>query len=146
MEDNKLIALRLDLSTYTQWDYTAADGSALLLAIGNKGNSYIFAEQKDAMLIVRINGNLSGSLYPNADEILTKEQLEAIADVFDYSARPQAADDEELYELVVYSGTNGHWMADWWNEQPLTDAEAEAILAKYPRIEQGMRPISELLN
>ena len=84
--------LHLDLNTYTQWNYAAPDGRALLLAVGNKGNCYIFAEQKDAMLIVRIDGNLSGSLYPGEDEILTRSQLEAIAELFDYSIQPQSAD------------------------------------------------------
>jgi hypothetical protein len=54
--------------------------------------------------------------------------------------------DEELYELVVYNKAEASWMADWWNEQPITDEEAQAVLAKYPRIDQGMRPISELLG
>ena len=31
-------------------------------------------------------------------------------------------------------------------EVPMTEEEANAILAKYPRIDQGMRPISELLG
>ena len=84
--------LHLDLNTYTQWNYAAPDGRALLLAVGNKGNCYIFAEQKNAMLIVRIDGNLSGSLYPGEDEILTRSQLEAIAELFDYSIQPQSAD------------------------------------------------------
>ncbi len=81
-----------DLSAFRQWDYTADDGTQLLLASGEKGNCYIIAEQKEAMLIVHVYGNLSGSNYPAADEILTKAQLEAIADLFDYSIQPQAAD------------------------------------------------------
>lgn len=81
-----------DLSTFRQWDHAAPDGTPLLLAINSKGVCYIIAEQENAMVILHITGNLSGSLYPDADEILTKEQLEGIADLFDYSIAPQAAD------------------------------------------------------
>ena len=81
-----------DLNAFEQWDYTAPDGTQLLLAMSKKGESYIIAQLEEAMFIVQINGNLSGSNYPSADEILTKEQLEAIAEVFDYSIKPQAAD------------------------------------------------------
>lgn len=102
-----------DLNAFTQWDYTAPDGTQLLLAMSKKGECYIIAQQENAMLIVQINGNLSGSNYPDADEILTKAQLEDIADLFDYSITPQAADmaavkqrmeeaDAAYYEEPVY--------------------------------------------
>ena len=54
--------------------------------------------------------------------------------------------EEELYELVVYNKSTGGWQTDWWDDEPISDEEANAILAKYPRIDQGMRPIEELLN
>ena len=54
--------------------------------------------------------------------------------------------DEELYEFVVFNKATASWQTDWWDEEPIPEEEAKAILAKYPRIDQGMRPISELLN
>ena len=97
-----------DLSTFQQWDHTAPDGTPLLLAINNKGVCYIIAEQEDAMMILHITGNLSGSLYPGADEILTKEQLEGIADLFDYSMAPQAADMAVVIQRME-EADNAHW-------------------------------------
>ena len=47
-----------------------------------------------------------------------------------------------LEPLIYYQGTNT-WYLD---ETQITEEEANAILAKYPRIDQGMRPISELYN
>lgn len=47
-----------------------------------------------------------------------------------------------LEPLIYYRGTDT-WYLD---ETQITEEEANAILAKYPRIDQGMRPISELYN
>jgi len=82
----------MDLSMFEQWDHTAPDGTSLLLALSNKGNAYVIAETENAMLILSFDGNFSGSSYPQADEIITKEQLEAIADLFDYSIEPKSVD------------------------------------------------------
>ena len=52
----------------------------------------------------------------------------------------------EVLDFVVYNKSTASWQADWWDNIPITEEEADAILAKYPRIDQGMRPISELYN
>lgn len=82
----------MDLSMFEQWDHNAPDGTPLLMALSNKGNAFIIAEQKNAMLILNFDGNFSGGAYPAADEIITKEQLEAVADLFDYSIEPNSID------------------------------------------------------
>lgn len=82
----------MDLSHFDQWDHTSPDGTPLLLALSNKGSAYIIAEPENAMLILHFDGNFSGSAYPEADEIITKEQLEAVADLFDYSIDPNSID------------------------------------------------------
>ena len=82
----------MDLSMFEQWDHTAPDGTSLLLALNDKGNAYIITELENAMLILNFDGNFSGSAYPKADEILTKEQLESIADLFDHSIEPRSVD------------------------------------------------------
>lgn len=82
----------VDLSSFEQWDYTAPDGTPLLLALNNKGRAYIIAEPENAMLILYFDGNFSLSAYPEVDEILTKQELEAVADLFDYAIQPQLAD------------------------------------------------------
>ena len=52
----------------------------------------------------------------------------------------------EDLDQVIYNKSTAGWQTDWWDEEPISEAEAQAILAKYPRIDQGMRPISELLG
>lgn len=92
-----------DLSLYEQWDYTSADGTPVLLALSSKGHGYIVAELSDAMLILSVDGNFSGSAYPAAEEIMTKGQLEMVADVFDYSIQPQILDREAVMERLAES-------------------------------------------
>ncbi|MGM9589124.1 MAG: hypothetical protein ACI3V0_02995 [Faecousia sp.] len=82
----------MDLSLFEQWDHTAPDGTPLLLALSNKGSGYIIAEQENAMLILHLDGNFSRSAYPSADEVLTRKQLEEVADLFDYTIRPEIMD------------------------------------------------------
>lgn len=90
-----------DLSEYQQWDYTAADGTPLLLALNTKGQSYIIAQPGNAMMVIFVDGNYSGSAYPTAEEVITKEQLEAVADCFDYSIRPEITDREKVVQLLA---------------------------------------------
>ena len=82
----------IDLSSFEQWEYTTLDGTEVLLALSDKGVAYIVHEQENAMLTVSVDGNRSDSRYPDEEDILTKEQLEAIADSFNYSVRPREAD------------------------------------------------------
>ena len=81
-----------DLSLYEQWDYTAPDGTALLLALNNKGHGYVIAELENAMMILSIDGNYSQSAYPTEDEIMSRKELETAASLFDYSIQPQILD------------------------------------------------------
>lgn len=82
----------MDLSRFAQWDHKTPDGTRLLLALDDRGSAYIIAEQSEAMLIYSVNGNFSGSAYPKPDETITREQLEAVADVFNYAISPKNAD------------------------------------------------------
>ena len=93
----------LDLSQFEQWDYMAQDGTPLLLALSSKGVAYIIAEQENAMMILRLDGNYSRSAYPTADEIMTKSELETVADLFDYSIQVQKADRTVLEQKLEES-------------------------------------------
>jgi len=86
----------LDLSRYDQWDYLAADGTKLLLALNHTGHGLILAEQETASIVISVSGNFSGSLYPDAEEVLKKEELEMIADAFDYAVSPKTVDLESV--------------------------------------------------
>lgn len=51
----------------------------------------------------------------------------------------------EQVAFAAYNKATGTWMSDM-EGTPMSTAEAEAILAKYPRVDQGMHPISELIG
>lgn len=90
----------MDLSDYTQWDMTASDGTALLLALNSKGRGFIIAEKENAIINISVNGNFSGSAYPDEDEIIAKAELEKMAAGFDYAIQPQTVD-QTAFEVLL---------------------------------------------
>lgn len=83
---------KIDLSKVSQWGYTTVSGTPVLLALSDKGSAYILAEQDKASILITIDGNLTASRYPQPEDIITKEQLEQIADTFDYTIAPLPID------------------------------------------------------
>ena len=81
----------MDIDAYEQWDHTTPGGTKLLLALSGKGQGEIIAEQENAMIMISIDGNraTSHTAYPDASEVMTKAELESIADQFDYSIQPK---------------------------------------------------------
>ena len=94
---------RLDLESVEQWQHNAPDGTALLLALSDRGEGLVIAEKEDAVLVLAVYGNFSGSNFPAADEVMTKEQLELVADVFDYSIQPEILDWEAVAKRLAES-------------------------------------------
>lgn len=81
----------MDIDAYEQWDHTTPGGTKLLLALNSKGQGEIIAEQENAMIMISIDGNraTSHTAYPDASEVMTKAELESIANQFDYSVQPK---------------------------------------------------------
>ncbi len=82
----------LDLTEYQQWKYTSSDGTPLLLALNQKGRGIILAEREDAMIYLDVDSNFWGPNFPDPEDVMDREGLERLADVFDYSIQPQPAD------------------------------------------------------
>ena len=93
----------MDIDAYEQWDHTTPGGTKLLLALNSKGQGEIIAEQENAMIMISIDGNrsLSHSRYPDASEVMTKAELESIADQFDYSVQPKEVDRAVVEEKLA---------------------------------------------
>lgn len=53
--------------------------------------------------------------------------------------------DLETLDFVAYNKATASWQSDYIGT-PMSEADAKAILAKYSRVDQGMQPISQLLN
>ena len=125
----------MDLSLFDQWDYTAADGTKLLLALSNKGSAYIIAQPENAMLIYWIDGNFSGSAYPTAEKILTKKQLEQIADVFDYSVQPHDVD--RVAVQAKLDAAQAEYDAEHTYEEPQWGDFSQAMKEKFYRADEN---------
>ena len=90
------------------------------------------------MLIISIDGNRSRSDYPDASEIITKAELESMADMFDYSIQPREVDRavveeklaeaeaayqaEHTYVPEVYSSINEYLMNNVLKTKHQTDS------------------------
>ncbi len=85
---------------FQQWDYTSADGTKLLLALSNTGYGYIIADLPDATIDITLSISLNHQMYEGT-RAPTREVLEQMADVFDYSIRPQIADPDALREALT---------------------------------------------
>lgn len=93
----------MDIDAYEQWDHTTPGGTKLLLALSGKGQGEIIAEQENAMIMISIDGNraTSHTAYPDASEVMTKAELESIADQFDYSIRPKEVNKAVVEEKLA---------------------------------------------
>lgn len=93
----------MDIDAYEQWDHTTPGGTKLLLALNSKGRGEIIAEQENAMIMISVDGNrsLSHSRYPDASEVMTKAELESIADQFDYSVQPKEVNKAVVEEKLA---------------------------------------------
>lgn len=93
----------MDIDAYEQWDHTTPGGTKLLLALNSKGQGEVIAEQENAMIMISIDGNraTSHTAYPDASEVMTKAELESIADQFDYSIQPKEVDRAVVEEKLA---------------------------------------------
>ena len=93
----------MDIDAYEQWDHTTPGGTKLLLALNSKGQGEIIAEQENAMIMISIDGNraTSHTAYPDASEVMTKAELESIADQFDYSVQPKEVNKAVVEEKLA---------------------------------------------
>lgn len=76
-----------DVESFDQWHYVQADGIDLLLAV-NDESARIYADLSDAFVSVQT-------------ETLSKDDLEQLAEVFDFTIQPQSTTMEKANELLL---------------------------------------------
>ncbi len=74
----------LALEDFEQWSYTTSDGTALKMAINARGLGFVIAEDDTVLRLVVIHGNTTGSNFPSPDQVPGKEDLEQMAEAFDF--------------------------------------------------------------
>lgn len=70
-----------DVDQYEQWEYQTANGTTILLAIG-PNKALIIADLPDSFVTVNILNNLQPR---SGESIFSKQDIEALADSFDFS-------------------------------------------------------------
>lgn len=92
-----------NVESYEQWNYRTADGTEVLLALGD-GWARIIAELDEAFYHIGLEANYKASSGETVS--LTKDDLEELANLFDYTIRPQAADMGEVENLLLEADAN----------------------------------------
>ena len=102
-----------DIETYRQWEYTTWNGMQALLALSSE-KALVIADNGTAFITINILNPVIG----DAEQMMTKEALEAFADTFDFSFVPQPISDEnwekakqlEQAELDAYHAAQEEWL------------------------------------
>ncbi len=101
-----------DLQDYQQWRYTTADGTELLLAQSSKGAATILADLGHGVMTIHFDSYNGPSLYPQPHEIITKEGLEQVVEVFEYQLPFEKMDVAAIQPELDAAE------AAWWAENP----------------------------
>ena len=87
----------VDTEYYDQWMYTTADGTEILIAMSAR-SAMLFAEQEDAYITVTMNTDVDFMSPTDDGARTTREALQQLADVWDFTIRPQAVADMDAVQ------------------------------------------------
>lgn len=82
----------VDLDTFQQWNYATSQGVTLLMAMNDTGSCFMVCQLDSGILMVNINGNSTGTDFPESDQVPGKEAMEAFAEAIDFSLSYPAFD------------------------------------------------------
>lgn len=86
-----------DIESYEQWTYTTAEGTEVLLAL-SPDKALMIVDMENAFVTMNIlNPRVGDVIY--GEQMMTREALEAFADIFDFSYVPQPLSNEEWEEV-----------------------------------------------
>lgn len=118
----------LDLSEYQQWNYTTGQGIEVLLAMNSTGRGLMVCPKDAGVLIVSIDGNLTGSQYPEPDQVPGKEAMEAFAEVIDFDLTPSGIDPAVLQPKLDAAEAEYRAANTFEFEEPVYESYADLIL------------------
>ncbi len=125
-----------DLNECQQWEYVTADGTKALLVLDNRKGT-ILAEKEGADIAILLD--FVTDTFLDGDTVLpTKEALEAFADLFDYSVKPQKIDvslipPEQIpvYEPPTFDGyadyVNSHYTQPQYRQYAFYDVDGNGV-------------------
>lgn len=94
-----------DPTQFDQWNYTTSDGVEVLLVMGPEG-ALIVADIGDYFITVGGIETKAGNIL-DGEHTMTREGLEAYAEIFDFSIHPQRLTDEQI--STVKARYEAHW-------------------------------------
>jgi len=122
--DTVTIGMRDDWQ-YEEWNYTTSDGVETLLVKGPEA-AFIVADIGDYFITVTSIETKAGNIL-DGEHTMTREGLEAYADIFDFSIRPQRLTDQQMVE--VNARYDAHW-AEIEAEQEKKNDEFQEYLGR----------------
>ena len=90
---------------YEEWNYTTSDGVETLLVKGPEA-AFIVADIGDYFITVTGIGTKAGNIL-DGEHTMTREGVEAYAEIFDFSIRPQRLTEQQVAE--VNARYDAHW-------------------------------------
>lgn len=94
-----------DPSAYEEWNYTTSDGVEVLLVKGPEA-AFIVADIGDYFITVSSIETKAGNIL-DGEHTMSREGLEAYAEIFDFSIRPQRLTEEQV------TAVNARYDARW---------------------------------
>lgn len=94
-----------DPTQFDQWNYTTSNGVEVLLVMGPDG-ALIVADIGDYFITVGGIETTAGNIL-DGEHTMTREGLEAYAEIFDFSIRPQRLNDQQAND--VNARYEAHW-------------------------------------
>ena len=88
------VFLALNPDTVTQWNYTCADGTEILIVLG-EDQGYLFCDREDAFLTVSF---YSEDIMSEDGPYMTQRDMELVAEAIDFSVKPGSF---EMKEAVM---------------------------------------------
>ena len=125
-------------SEYEEWTYSTPDGTEVLIAMG-PNDALLFAEQEDAYITVTMATNIPAlDLRPEEDHT-TKEALQQLADVYDFTIRPKPVEDMESVRAALEE-SNAAWEAERMAAAsiPGHGSFSEYLINEYDRIRSDL--------
>ncbi len=114
-----------DPTQYEQWNYITSAGVEVLLVMSSDG-ALIVADIGDYFITVGSIETKAGNIL-DGEHTMTREGLEAYADIFDFSIHPQRLTDEQI--ATIKARYEAHW-AEIEAEQEKGNAEFQEHLGR----------------
>lgn len=123
---------------YEEWTYTTADGTEVLIAM-SKNDALLFVEQEDAYITVTMTTNITAWDLQPSEYSTSRESLQQLADVYDFTIRPQPIADMDSIRIALEESTAA-WEAERMAliDSPQHSSYAENLTSRYDRIRMDL--------